>query len=89
MPTRKVEIINRLGLHARAAAKFVQTAGHYGCDVLVARDAAPVNGKSIMAVMMLAASQGVTIEITTQGPEEDAALEALVSLVADRFGEDS
>ncbi len=89
MPTRKVEIVNRLGLHARAAAKFVQTAGHYACDVLVARDAAPVNGKSIMAVMMLAASQGVTLEITTQGPEEDAALDALVELVADRFGEDS
>ena len=89
MPTRKVEIVNRLGLHARAAAKFVQTAGHYGCDVLVARDAAPVNGKSIMAVMMLAASQGVTLEITTRGPEEDAALEALAGLVADRFGEDS
>jgi|TARA_R110002073_G_scaffold114766_2_gene252116 phosphocarrier protein len=89
MPTRKVEIVNRLGLHARAAAKFVQTAGHYGCDVLVARDGAPVNGKSIMAVMMLAASQGVTLEITTRGPEEDAALEALAGLVADRFGEDS
>lgn len=89
MPTRKVEIINRLGLHARAAAKFVQMAGHYACDVRVARDAAPVNGKSIMAVMMLAASQGVTIEITTQGPEEDTALDALVELVANRFGEDS
>ena len=89
MPTRNVAIVNRLGLHARAAAKFVQTAGRYGCDVLVARDGTPVNGKSIMAVMMLAASQGVTIEITTQGPEEDVALDALVELVADRFGEDS
>jgi phosphocarrier protein HPr len=89
MPTRKVEIINRLGLHARAAAKFVQTAGRYECEVLVARDGAPVNGKSIMAVMMLAASQGVELDITTEGPEEDDALAALVELVADRFGEDS
>jgi phosphocarrier protein len=89
MPTREIEIINRLGLHARAAAKFVQTAGHYDCDVQVTRGGNPVNGKSIMGVMMLAASQGVSIEITTEGPEAESALDALAELVADRFGESS
>jgi phosphocarrier protein len=87
MRTEEVTIVNRLGLHARAAAKFVQTAGHFPCQIEVSRGEKKINGKSIMGVMMLAAAQGAVIEITTDGPEEDAALDALVTLVADGFGE--
>ncbi|MCP5200658.1 MAG: HPr family phosphocarrier protein [Gammaproteobacteria bacterium] len=89
MPTTTLTIINRLGLHARAAAKFVQTAGHYGCTVLVRRNGREVNGKSIMGVMMLAAGQGAEIEICTEGDDADAALAALAALIDDRFGEPS
>lgn len=87
MLTKEVLIVNRLGLHARAAAKFIQTAGRFGCDVQVSKGAKQINGKSIMGVMMLAAAQGASIEITTEGPEEALAMEALVELVADGFGE--
>ena len=83
----KVEIVNRLGLHARAAAKFVQTAGGFPCEIEVSRGEKKINGKSIMGVMMLAAAQGTVIEITVNGPEEDAALGALAALVVDGFGE--
>lgn len=89
MPAATVKIINRLGLHARAAAKFVQTAARFESSVNVSRDDKDVNGKSIMGVMMLAAAQGVEIVITTEGDDSEAALEALASLVADRFGESS
>jgi len=88
MQVREITIVNRLGLHARAAAKFVQTAGRFDCEVHVSRGAKQINGKSIMGVMMLAAAQGVTIEITTNGPEETEAIDALAELVADGFGED-
>ncbi len=87
MRKSEIEIVNRLGLHARAAAKFIQTAGRYPCDIEVSRGEKKINGKSIMGVMMLAAAQGAVIEITVNGPEEDAALDALVELVADGFGE--
>jgi phosphocarrier protein HPr len=87
MRKSELEIVNRLGLHARAAAKFIQTAGRYPCDIEVSRGEKKINGKSIMGVMMLAAAQGAVIEITVNGPEEDAALDALTSLVADGFGE--
>lgn len=87
MPTLKLKIVNRLGLHARAAAKFVQTASCFPCEVTVDKNGSEVNGKSIMGVMMLAASQGTEIEITTSGDEEDAALSALAELIADSFGE--
>lgn len=87
MQIHKVEIVNRLGLHARAAAKFVQTAGRFPCEIEVSRGEKKINGKSIMGVMMLAAAQGAVIEITVNGPEEDAALSALVALVVDGFGE--
>jgi phosphocarrier protein len=87
MPTLKLKIVNRLGLHARAAAKFVQTASRFPCEVTVGKNGSEINGKSIMGVMMLAASQGTEIEITTSGDEEDAALSALAELVADSFGE--
>ena len=89
MPAATLTIINRLGLHARAAAKFVQTAAHYGCEVAVSKDGKKVNGKSIMGVMMLAAAQGATIEIATTGVDEQDALDALTRLVANRFGESS
>ena len=87
MRKSEIEIVNRLGLHARAAAKFIQTAGRFPCDIEVSRGEKKINGKSIMGVMMLAAAQGAVIEITVNGPEEDAALDALVALVADGFGE--
>ena len=89
MPIANLIIINRLGLHARAAAKFVQTAGHYGCNVEVCKDGKKVNGKSIMGVMMLAAAQGAEIEISTSGADEQEALDALTALIADKFGEPS
>jgi len=87
MRKSQIEIVNRLGLHARAAAKFIQTAGRFSCDIEVSRGEKKINGKSIMGVMMLAAAQGTVIEIIVNGPEEDAALDALVALVADGFGE--
>ena len=86
---REVALANKLGLHARAAAKFVQTAARYGCDVEVCRDGKQVNGKSIMGVMMLAAAQGAQIEIHTKGADEQEAMDALAALIADRFGEPS
>jgi len=87
MPASNVIIINRLGLHARAAAKFVQTAARFASSVSVTRDDKSVNGKSIMGVMTLAAAQGCELVITTEGEDADAALSALVDLVADKFGE--
>ena len=87
MPASNVTIINRLGLHARAAAKFVQTAARFASDVTVTRDEKSVNGKSIMGVMTLAAAQGCELTIATEGEDAEAALTALVDLVADKFGE--
>jgi phosphocarrier protein HPr len=87
MVTNETTIVNRLGLHARAAAKFVQTAGRYPCQVEVSRGNKKINGKSILGVMMLSAAQGSVVAITTDGPEEQAALDALLALVADGFGE--
>ena len=89
MRTQEIAIVNRLGLHARAAAKFVQTAGRFPCEIEVSRGEKKINGKSIMGVMMLAAAQGALIYITTEGTEEKAAMDALVALVADGFGESS
>ncbi|MFP4131389.1 MAG: HPr family phosphocarrier protein [Thiohalospira sp.] len=87
MPSREVEIINRLGLHARAAAKFVNTAGEYAADLEVERDGQRVNGKSIMGVMMLAAGQGATLTLHAEGEDAEALLDGLEALIADRFGE--
>ncbi|TVT58615.1 MAG: HPr family phosphocarrier protein [Sedimenticola thiotaurini] len=83
----QITIINRLGLHARAAAKFITEAGQYSCEILLARDDKPVNGKSIMEVMMLAASQGTELTLTTSGEDEVEAANALETLITDRFGE--
>ena len=87
MPTQQVTIVNRLGLHARASARFVQTAAGFPCEIKVVRDGTSVNGKSIMGLMTLAAAKGATLELQTTGAQEDAALAALVRLIEDRFGE--
>ena len=86
--TRTVEIINERGLHARASAKFVKTAAAFDAVVTVARDGQEVDAQSIMGLMMLAAGPGSTIDISAQGPEAEAALEALCALVSGRFEED-
>jgi phosphocarrier protein len=85
---RTVVIKNELGLHARAATKFVQLAGKYPCDVTVTKDGHEVNGKSIMGVLMLVASKGTTITVGASGVQAEAAVAALVQLVDDKFGED-
>jgi len=80
-------ISNKLGLHARASAKFTKLAGSFACEVWMTKGERRVNAKSIMGVMMLAAGLGSTVEIETSGPDEQAAMEALLALVADKFGE--
>ena len=87
MIRKEVEIVNKLGLHARAAAKFVTCASGFTSQVQVERQGQRVNGKSIMGVMMLAAAQGTTITLLIQGEDEEAACRALERLIADRFGE--
>ena len=84
----KVTIINELGLHARAATRFVQTANQYTSEVTVTKDEQEVNGKSIMGVLMLVAAKGSEILIKTSGDDADEAAQALVDLVNDRFGEE-
>ena len=86
--TTNVTISNQLGLHARAATKFVQLAGKYPCEVTVSKDGHEVNGKSIMGVLMLVAAKGTTIIVKAKGAQADAAVAALAALVDDRFGED-
>ena len=81
-------IANRRGLHARAAAKFVQTAERFDAEVTVTRDATTVGGTSIMGLMMLAASPGCCIRVTAEGPEAEAAMAALEALIAAKFGEE-
>ncbi len=87
MIDKELQIINKLGLHARAAAKFVTTASRYTSDIQVERKGQLVNGKSIMGIMMLAASLGTSITLHIQGDDEQAAVDALETLLADRFGE--
>ena len=84
---KELLIVNRLGLHARAAAKFVSTASRFASDIQVERNGQRVNGKSIMGVMMLAASRNSRIELLVRGEDEAEAVAALEQLVADRFGE--
>jgi phosphocarrier protein HPr len=88
MTTRIVTVVNRLGLHARAAAKFVHLATRFQATVLVARDARQMDGKSIMGILLLAAAYGSTLTITAEGADEQEAAEALASLIAAGFGED-
>ena len=89
MPALEIEIINKLGLHARASAKFVGVAGQYpDCTIRVGRTPeTTVDGKSIMAMMMLAAGKGTKIYLSTEGEEADEALEALVKLIGNYFDE--
>jgi phosphocarrier protein len=89
MIQRQVEIINKLGLHARAAAKFVTLASGFESEVQVALNDNQVNGKSIMGVMMLAAAKGTRLDIVVEGPDEHEAIEKLCQLIADRFDEES
>jgi phosphocarrier protein len=86
--TRTLTIINKLGLHARAAAKFVTCASGFSAEITICRAEREVNGKSIMGVMMLAAAQGSEIEVAAIGDDAEQALSALQELLADRFGED-
>jgi phosphocarrier protein HPr len=87
MPQQEVEIINKLGLHARASAKLTQLAGQYQCEVWLSRSGRRVNAKSIMGVMMLAAAKGARVTIETTGPDAEEALVALAQLIAEKFGE--
>jgi phosphocarrier protein HPr len=87
MLTREVVISNRLGLHARAAAKLVAVANRFPATVLLEKEGQRVNGKSIMGVMMLAASRGTMLRLSVDGEDEQTALDALVALIDNRFGE--
>ena len=83
----KITIINKLGLHARASAKFVSSAARYQSHIDVTKDTQTVNGKSIMGVMMLAANQGSELTLQIEGPDEEAMTNALVTLINNRFDE--
>ncbi len=87
MQKRDIEIVNKLGLHARASAKLTQTATRFKCEVNLERNGRRVNAKSIMGVMMLAAGKGTTIQMETEGDDEADAMTALVALIEDKFGE--
>ncbi len=87
MLNRTVEIVNKLGLHARAASKFVKTAAGFTSEITMRKGNRSANGKSIMGVMMLAASRGSMLELTAKGADEEQAMAALEQLIAERFGE--
>ncbi len=88
MQKLEFSIVNRLGLHARAAAQLVQTANRFRCDITIAKDDEEVNGKSIMGILMLAAPKGSQIIVTTDGEDEQTAMEAVGQLIKNGFGED-
>ena len=88
MTSQAVTVVNQLGMHARAAAKFVHVATRFDARVRVSRDGREMDGKSIMGILLLAAARGSTITISADGADERAAVEALVSLVRSGFGED-
>jgi phosphocarrier protein len=88
MLQQEVEIVNKLGLHARASAKLTQTAGRFDSEIWLARNGKRVNAKSIMGVMMLAASKGSSIVIEADGPDEQQAMATLAELIQQRFGEE-
>ena len=87
MPRQEAQIVNKLGLHARASAKLTQIASAHACDVWLERNGKRVNAKSIMGVMMLAAAKGSTIVVDTDGADADQAMTAIQALIADKFGE--
>lgn len=88
MPEKKVTVCNELGLHARAAAAFVRISNKFECDIFVACRDAEVDGKSIMGVMMLAATKGSDLTIRAEGPDSGPAIQELAELVINRFGEE-
>ncbi|WP_435627624.1 HPr family phosphocarrier protein [Candidatus Ferrigenium straubiae] len=87
MLQQEISIVNKLGLHARASAKLTQLASSFKCEVMLSRNQRRVNAKSIMGVMMLAAAKGATIGIETDGEDEADAMQAIVNLINDKFGE--
>ncbi|MCM2307905.1 MAG: HPr family phosphocarrier protein [Sulfuritalea sp.] len=87
MPRAEAEILNKLGLHARASAKLTQLAGSFPCEVWMERGSRRINAKSIMGVMMLAAGKGSTVTIDTDGERAEEALQAMLKLIASKFGE--
>lgn len=87
MIEREVEIVNRLGLHARAAAKLVQTASDFESRISLASDSEEVDAKSILGILLLAAAQGSSVVVRCDGPDEEKALEAIAELVSGKFGE--
>ena len=89
MTTRSVTVVNQLGLHARAAARFVHLAARYRSQVRVARDTKVMDGKSIMGILLLAAARGTRLTISADGPDETTAVDSLVQLVESGFGEES
>ena len=86
--SREIEIINKLGLHARPCSKFVKLAGQFKCEVWVVKDEQTVNGKSIMGLMMLAAAQGSKLAVTCEGADAEEAMTALEKLVLTKFDEE-
>jgi phosphocarrier protein HPr len=89
MTSRSVTVVNQLGMHARAAAKFVHLATRFQARVLVAREMRQMDGKSIMGILLLAAACGSSLTISAEGPDERAAVDALADLVQSGFGEDA
>ncbi len=87
MPTQEITIINKLGLHARASAKLTQLAGQFPCEVFMSKNGRKINAKSIMGVMMLAAGVGSVVTLETEGEQAQEAMDALVALINDKFGE--
>ena len=87
MPEREAKIVNKLGIHARPAAEIVKAAGKFKSNITIVRDDLEVNAKSIMGVMMLAAEHGATITLKATGDDADAALDALSTVIANKFGE--
>jgi phosphocarrier protein HPr len=87
MLERRTTIVNKLGLHARASAKLTQLAGRFQSEIWLTRNGRRINAKSIMGVMMLAAGIGSEVTVETEGPDEAQAMESLLALIADKFGE--
>ena len=87
MPSEEIEIVNKLGLHARASAKLTQLAGTFESEIWISRNGRRVNAKSIMGVMMLAAGKGSSVTLETDGEDAGVAMTALKTLIADKFGE--
>jgi phosphocarrier protein len=88
MPAVDIEIINKLGLHARAASKLVSVTTKFSCDIKISKDGKAVDGKSILSIMMLAANKGTQLSIETEGEDQDQALSAIETLINNKFDEE-